>query len=632
MLKKLKPSLHFSWKQKLIAITVITIIGLTVVTASAFISLNSVNNSFAKQSTAIDYKKNTQALMIQFLKLESFAENITTDKKQEFIGSLNSIKKLALHMQDQAARLKNNNLTRFSGRLQKLSSDYVKLRKEWLNNGIVLGFSTEEGMLLNLTAALTKLEKESFSAIDDDVSNLIFNQGKFMVSKDPASEVDVEKRISNLETIVANMEWQDNIIGQSILAYRQAFDKTRALIVKEAKITASIMPISKQLKALVNKQNNFLDEVVLQQVKQEASTTRESATTIIFLSAIIVGLIIFFSLSSIARQFNIQLKHMQTFLKSIAEGDLSKKLSSNDNKKDEFTQLRIASNQMQQDISGIISQVIDGNKSLLTLREQLELAVQQLAIASEEVEHKTQQSTVATQQISVAVNDVAKRSVNVSETAQLASQTTQAGGKVINDCVNYMVNIVALIEKTHGEVLNLAQATSKMLGIIDVINGLADQTNLLALNAAIESARAGESGRGFSVVADEVRALAQKTVSATNNIGELIKGFNDQSKRMSDLMEKGIELASSGQENANNAKSSFKTIEGSIQKVATEMDQVVVAVEEISYNSSDIAAQIEHICNQGKATKETRLNMEQQTEKLSSKAEILEKLIRHFKI
>lgn len=195
-----------------------------------------------------------------------------------------------------------------------------------------------------------------------------------------------------------------------------------------------------------------------------------------------------------------------------------------------------------------------------------------------------------------------------------------------------MSDIVDLIQKTHEEVTHLSESNSKMLGIIDVINSLADQTNLLALNAAIESARAGEAGRGFSVVADEVRALAQKTVYATSNIDEIIKGFNAQSSRMSNLMAKGIELASSGEENANNAKSSFETIEESIQKVAAEMDQVVVAVEEISYNTKDITAQIEDICEQSENTKQTRLIMENHTHQLSAQAETLGKLTDRFKL
>lgn len=632
MSKNSNAFLNLSWKHKLSIIIVLTLVGLVVVAGSAFISLNSVNSSFEKQSTAVDYKQNSQALTIRLLKLKASASNLNTEKVPDFVANLESLKQLALQMQKQASTLGYDELVNFSSELQQQTNEYISLRQNWLNNGRVLGFSSEEGNLANLNNAMAELKKASFSMIDDTVANLVFSQGKFLISKDLNSEADIETYVNELELVVIDMDWQENIVGKVILAYRQAFEAVRGLIAKETEIISALATISSDLTLLVEQQDNFLEDTIIKQVAQEANDTRKAAITVISVIAIVVGLIIFISLGRFSRQLNSQLKHMHIFLKGIAAGDFAKDLAINTNEKDEFTQLRMASNHMVHDISNVISQVVDGNKSLLDIREQLEKAVEQLGITSENVEQKTQQSTIATQQISNAVNDVAKRSVDVSETAKLASQATKNGGKIIEDCVISMGDIVDLIQKTHEEVTHLSQSNAKMLGIIDVINSLADQTNLLALNAAIESARAGEAGRGFSVVADEVRALAQKTVSATSNIDVIIKGFNDQSARMSNLMEKGIELASSGQENANNAKSSFETIDESIQKVAAEMDQVVVAVEEISYNTKDITTQIEEICVQSESTKETRLVMEKHTHQLSDQAETLGKLTDRFKL
>ncbi len=627
-----KISLHFSWKQKLSIVIVITLLGLLFVSGSAFMSLSTVNNSTEKQNAATEYKVSALLLTIDLLELESAAAQLKADNASSFEASLVSLENMSLDMQSKAATLNNTELMTFTSKLSELIKNYTKQRRDWLNNGMDLGFNTDEGRIKDLFSALNTLEKLSFSAVEEPVGALIFSQQKYAVTKDKKNEANMESPLKKLEAMVVRLNWQTKDLGKAIAKHRLIFEDVKILIEKERNIINTMLPLKEELASLVKEQNIFLEENVIQPVRIESNSARKTSITIISTVGMIVGFITFISLGGIARQLNIQLKNMQAFLKQVAEGNFSESLSVGNNQKDEFTQLRMASNHMVHDISGVISKVVDGNESLLDIRQQMEQAVEQLAITSQEVEQKTQQSTVATQQISIAVNDVAKRSVDVSETARSASDATQTGGEVINNCVESMSHIVKLIENTHEEVTNLAQSSNKMLGIIDVINDLADQTNLLALNAAIESARAGEAGRGFSVVADEVRALAQKTVNATSSIGDIIKNFNDQSKRMGNLMDEGIKLACSGQENANNAMISFESIENYVQNVAAEMDQVVVAVEEISYNTNDIATQVEHIFEQSENTKQTRLTLEEHTHHLSSQAETLGQLTDRFKL
>jgi methyl-accepting chemotaxis protein len=414
------------------------------------------------------------------------------------------------------------------------------------------------------------MEKASFSMVEDDVITMITGQKGYLITKSEDDRRTLEKGLSNLEAMVSEMGWQDIKIGELTLAYRAAYDDIQDLFSAESAIEAQLQPVFNELKDIVAQQKVILDEDIIVQVTAKADDAQQTATNIMLVAALIVALVILTSLGTIARELNVQLKYMHKFLKKVAEGDFSGRLKTNSNQKDEFTQLKTAANLMVHDISRVIAEVVDGNNTVLNIRRHLEKAVAELAVTSVQVETKTQQSTAATHQISNAVDDVAQRSVGVSETIQSASKSTQTGGKVINECVDSMTQIVSLINETHTEVEDLTQSSTKMLGIIDVINGLADQTNLLALNAAIESARAGEAGRGFSVVADEVRALAQKTVSATTSIGDIIESFNMQSKKMGALMKQGINLTSAGQEHANNARSSFDSIDSSIQKVVGE--------------------------------------------------------------
>jgi len=203
---------------------------------------------------------------------------------------------------------------------------------------------------------------------------------------------------------------------------------------------------------------------------------------------------------------------------------------------------------------------------------------------------------------------------------------------VINESISSIINISELIKETHTEAARLSDSNKRMQGIVDVINNLADQTNLLALNAAIESARAGEAGRGFAVVADEVRALAQKTVKATNGISDIINSLNIQSSKMTELMDKGMNLAGSGRENANNAIQAISEIESAIQSVTSEMDQVVVAVEEISYNTKDISVQVDQINNQSSETKNIRESLSHYSEQISLQVKQLKGITCRFSL
>lgn len=623
---------HLSWKQKLIVIIVVTLIGLLTVSGSGFLGFMSIGDSFNEQKKVAEYNANALVLANKLLALKLSSAELTTDSVEKFSTDLDEINQLGLMMQLDAERINNIKLNYFSEKIAKLVSVYVDGNKAVSEGRKVIGYNSQEGELKLISDVLEGLESISFTMIEESVVNISSGQKSYLITKNEKDKIKIENALKILEDLVGEMSWGENKIGSAVKVYRETFDRVITLIDSEYLMLDDLQIILDELNVLLQEQKTFLDEIVLDRVSKEVDAVQTAAIKIMFFSSIVIGLIILASLVAISRELNVQLKYMHKFLNKMSTGDFSQQLEVNDNQKDEFTQLKVVANLMVKDISYVMSQVIEGNDDLVAIREQLDDAVVLLAEASEAVESKAQKSKKSTKLISNAVNDVAERSSHVNKTAQSASESTRIGNRVVNDSVGSMSSIVELISSTHKEVENLSTSSAKMVGIIDVINGLADQTNLLALNAAIESARAGEAGRGFSVVADEVRALAQKTVSATANVGDIIKDFNAQSRSMSDLMTKGIKLASSGQDNANNAQGSFSSIEDSIQQVAAEMNQVVSAVEGIASNSNDIAVQVGDIFEHAESTSKARLTLEEHSRKLCSQTKTLKDITQRFKL
>jgi methyl-accepting chemotaxis protein len=625
-------SFSLSWKHKLTIIIFVTLVGLAVVAGSAFIGFEQVNKSVTQQIDTAEYKQLSLTFSNNLLALESSTRKLTSQNSAQYTLKLDQMRDDVATLATKAKLLGFPEMTKSTAELSEISERYFALANQWLTNAAKLGFTLKEGQQEQLLIATEALKLESFPMTKTDINVIVGAQSGYLNMLSVDDEQVIEESLTKLMTLVTQMNWETKARGISIIGYATQFKSTQELINNQRVLNQAIEPVFIELNSVIEKQNQFLDDVVAVKVLNQANQARSSAIQVMLLASVVVGLIILISLARISRQLNIELRDIQNFLKTLSDGNFAKTLSHNDNTRDEFTQLRKACNRMTNDIAAVISKVVSGNQSLSLTKGELENVVHELATSSNLIESQTHSSSEATQQISLAVNDVAKRSADVRATSQRATELTQSGSKVINQSVDSMISISELITETHSEAARLSESNSKMQGIVNIINSLAEQTNLLALNAAIESARAGEAGRGFAVVADEVRALAKKTVGATSGISDIIHTLSSQSSKMTELMDRGLTLAKSGQDNASNAINAITTIESAIESVNSEMDQVVVAVEEISYNTNDIATQINQISDQTNANKQTRESLEKHSVHIAQQVIELEKITNRFTV
>ena len=231
---------------------------------------------------------------------------------------------------------------------------------------------------------------------------------------------------------------------------------------------------------------------------------------------------------------------------------------------------------------------------------QLVVAVQQISGASEQLSEAIQEQSTSASMMAATVEELTVSIHHVSESADEAhklatrsGQQSNQGAQVIQETLSSMTGIARTVQTSSTQVANLGQHSEQISSIISVIQGIADQTNLLALNAAIEAARAGEQGRGFAVVADEVRLLAQNTGKSTQEIATMIGKIQAGVRETVESMRSGVKEVNDGVEMAGTAGTAIGEIRDSSDKVLGVVDQISLALREQTAASQDVARNVE---------------------------------------
>ena len=280
----------------------------------------------------------------------------------------------------------------------------------------------------------------------------------------------------------------------------------------------------------------------------EAMTTSQTAVRdtaaaqakTLLLIATVLALVRLLAARAITRQIVVPLRQTLSAAERVASGDLSHNLPVD--RRDELGQLQASMQRMTQGLRELIGGIGDGVTQIASAAEQLSAVTEQTSVGVNNQKVETDQVATAMNQMTATVHDVARNAEQASEAALMADQQAREGDRVVGEAV-------AQIERLAGEVINSSEAmnqlkaeSDKIGSVLDVIKSVAQQTNLLALNAAIEAARAGEAGRGFAVVADEVRSLAQRTQQSTEEIEELIAGLQSGTQRVASVMDSSRQL------------------------------------------------------------------------------------------
>ncbi|MHB1645666.1 MAG: methyl-accepting chemotaxis protein [bacterium] len=381
-----------------------------------------------------------------------------------------------------------------------------------------------------------------------------------------------------------------------------------------------LKPIIKNLNTL----NNSLTKSINKRIK---FLTYVSSIALIFI-IIVVILIVFY----IKKYFISYLDIVSKKIKIIASGDLTSKINLKISPKSEIGQLIEYVNHLVDTLISNIKSILDATNSLSSQSEELSFSSKEFEHTIEEMRSKAKSIIESIKQMSIAINDVAKNSSSSKKEADETEKVVKLGTVAVQDVNNEMKNIVETVDETSKIIQELGSSSEKIGEIISVINDIADQTNLLALNAAIEAARAGEQGRGFAVVADEVRKLAERTTKATKEIESIVMNIQGQTYKAVKSMEKGKVDVGNGSIKVGKASESITSINVLTNKLKEMITGIATASEEQSMVAEEISKSSEAILVAQDNARSGSKQVAASSEELANLAVNLSKLIAVFKV
>ncbi|RFA24490.1 hypothetical protein CAI21_21345 [Alkalilimnicola ehrlichii] len=325
------------------------------------------------------------------------------------------------------------------------------------------------------------------------------------------------------------------------------------------------------------------------------------------------------------RQIDKMLKDIES-----GHGDLTYRLPVKSG--DEVGQLTANFNRFVETLQGVVRNIGDEANQLASAAEELSAVTSQTNAGVQRQNQETDQAATAINEMTATVQEIARNAAEASAAAQDANASAGEGRRVVAATVEAIDQLAQMLEHGRVTIDKLGSDAESITTIIDVIQDVAEQTNLLALNAAIEAARAGEQGRGFAVVADEVRDLAQKTQSSTHKIQELIETLQTGARSAVDAMANGGEQSQRTVQYAAEAGTSLEAITHKVSQINDMNAQIASAAEEQTAVSNDISQSVTRIRDIAVETAGGSKQTATSSEELARLSERLSKLVGQFRV
>ena len=474
--------------------------------------------------------------------------------------------------------------------------------------------STTEAEVGKISAALGQTER----GIDSNIGiarKMLLQTGQTALAGNIAQ---VSGIIHGAAASIQRIESTKLSVIKSNLAMQKALDSARGISREQA------LKSEEQVKSIGENQQQILTGV-----RQAVSNATALSFVMIAVSLAVAVISLFISLriiTSITRP----LGHAKLITQEIADGNLTKRITLAS--QDEIGEICGSINNIVVHFHEVITRVAHNTQQVSSASTQLSYAAEQMASGAARVAGQADTVATASEEMAATSNEIAQNCTSAASSSQQANAAAAAGAEVVKGTVIGMNQIAKNVRESALSISNLGTKSEQIGGIVGTINDIADQTNLLALNAAIEAARAGEHGRGFAVVADEVRALAQRTTTATKEIGHLIKSVQAETRDAIKVMESGVREVERGTLEAAKSGTALEEILQQISSVTMQVNQIATAAEEQTATTDEITGNIQSISEVVQSTASSAQESAASALQLSHLAEEQQKLVGQFRL
>jgi len=427
------------------------------------------------------------------------------------------------------------------------------------------------------------------------------------------------KLIEAAKSAIVPAAQANNRVVELALAHQQ--EQATALLLAQA------IPLTQKIQEAFDEQVSFQEAAV--EATYKKSVAQYERTRLIQLIAgaisVILGLL---AAGFLINNFVTRINRVANAMGRVADGDLSTQLTIY--AQDEIGDLGRNINRMLTSIAGMIVSIKDTASQVASAAGTMYASSEQIATGTEEVAAQVSGVATASEEMAATSSEIAQNCASAADSSKQASNLAIEGVSVVQETVTGMGRIAERVTLTATTVERLGSRSDQIGEIVETIEDIADQTNLLALNAAIEAARAGEQGRGFAVVADEVRALAERTTKATKEIGMMIRDIQNDTKGAVSAMKEGVNEVEQGTRDADKSRIALEHILNQINTVSEQILQIATAAEQQTATTTEITNSIQMITDVVQTSARSSHESAASASELTSHAEDLRRLVDRF--